>query len=617
MPVILSWLAAGLLELHALYPFIAGTRIIEAPLFMLFAWFLPVSDCFVASAIMSAWILLFRSVPISQDLAGIAANALMFLSFGFFLSRWIPWPQGFLRIENRRRTSRGAWGMDVAPASDFHPKPPAIDEPSPTDRLDHLRKFADPIEGIRRVIEGILPLGANDLLFFAQGDPLRIVESQPPGSGLSLGAPLPESMRPLAGRLLSNRRTVRSAPGETRNGFALVPVPTDSGISGILGAVRSDETSTDEQTVQMLEQGAFFIGRELELKKRIESLYWEVERADCIYRLVGQIAAVAEHSMEGSAGEQSRRVELYRITAEAVRNHLDARRVLMIQVDREGVRGKIAWEAREDGSFDSPEAWEPLEDSFVGWVAREGKFRSVKAGSGLQPLPPKWSESEDGGTILFPVTLPDGFTGVMACLSRAGEDVFGDRDARRGEQFLNVMRMGISHAEEVEHLADEAQKDGLTGLLNRKTFCSTLEKVLSRLDQRRPCAVIMLDVDHFKRINDGYGHPAGDEVIRTIAGVIARTVRKGDFAGRYGGEEFILYLEDVDPAKAMQAAERLRSLIRNVKYNFSGKEISVTASMGVACYPQHGVCGEELLKRSDEALYQSKAGGRDRATLHA
>ncbi len=616
VPGIIAWVAAGVLELHALFPLVAGARIVAAPLFLMFGWFLPGPQGFIASAVVAAWVLLFHSGPLPHVLAGTAVDGVLFLFLGYFLGRWLPWPQGFLRLEKRRTVVPGVSGADRPAGSSVSTDPAAIEEPSPTDRLDRLRRFADPLEGIRRVIEGILPLGGIDLLFYAQGEPLRIVESQPPGCGLAVGSPLPDFLKNSANRVFSSRMTFRSTAGESRHGFVLVPVPTDSGIAGLLGAVRTGEGELEVQAVSMLEQGAFFIGRELELKARIEGVYWEVDRAECIYRLVGQIADVAERSMEGEPGEHSRRVELYRVTAEGVRNHLDARRVLMIQVEKVGKKGKIVWEAREDGTVERPETWEALDGSFVEWVAREGKFRKVPVASGLKPLPPGWSEPDDGNAILLPVSLPDGFPGVMVCLSRAGEGAFDDQDARRGGQFLNVMRMGISHVEEVERLAGDAQKDGLTELLNRKTFCTRLDKVLSRLDRRRPCAVIMLDIDHFKRINDGYGHPAGDEVIRTVAGVIDRTVRKIDFAGRYGGEEFVLYLEDVDPVKALQAAERLRLLIRNVKYNFSGKEISVTASMGVACYPEQGTRGEDLLKHADEALYLSKEGGRDRVSRY-
>ena len=125
----------------------------------------------------------------------------------------------------------------------------------------------------------------------------------------------------------------------------------------------------------------------------------------------------------------------------------------------------------------------------------------------------------------------------------------------------------------------------------------------------------MLDIDHFKRINDTYGHPAGDEVLRKVSDVIRKTVRKVDMAGRYGGEEFSLYLHSTDHMHAVQIAERLRLIIRQTRFVFDRKEVGVTASMGIACHPAHGLTSEDLLRHADDALYRSKQGGRDRTTV--
>jgi len=126
----------------------------------------------------------------------------------------------------------------------------------------------------------------------------------------------------------------------------------------------------------------------------------------------------------------------------------------------------------------------------------------------------------------------------------------------------------------------------------------------------------MLDIDHFKRVNDTYGHPFGDEVLRRVAGILGKAVRKGDAAGRYGGEEFVLYLHMADPAMAQEAAERFRRMIRQARIPHEGREITVTASFGVACAPAHGKEAGVLLKRADEALYLSKQRGRDRVTVY-
>lgn len=628
---VLPWLAALALELHAISPILAGARPFPAPLYLLAAWLLPGRQAAAISTVVAAWTTLFHGGHLSHAAAGTAIDALIFLPAGILLRKWIPYPQGFLRVPARRKGGAGgSTGADSAESAGGS-RPAREKDSFPTDRLDSLRKLADPSEGIRRVLEGVLPACGAELVFFARANPFRLVLCEPQDGALAADAGFPDALRAPCEEAYFTRRPVRSGGNRPADGnpttrlgdripgeIAVVPVATGAGIVGMMGAIRFTEGSWEEPVVPMLEQGAFFVGREIEVKDRLDGVYWEVARADGIYRQVRQIAEVADRSRDGGGEELDRREDLYRITAEGVRDHLDARRVLMIQVDSAGKKGRISCEAREgDLPFEKLEEWEPLDDSFVEWIVRKGKARLVKSGSGIPVLPAAWREAEDGAALLLPVGLPDGFQGVMACLSRLGEgEVFDEeRDLSRGEQFLNVMRMGVSHAAEVERLASEAHRDGLTGLLNRKTFCTRLDRVLERLDLRRPCAVIMLDVDHFKRINDRYGHPAGDEVIRTVAGVIDRTVRKVDLAGRYGGEEFVVYLDGTDESQALQAAERLRILIRNTKYTFAGKEVTVTASMGIACYPVHGTRGDELLRFADEALYRSKAGGRDRATL--
>jgi diguanylate cyclase (GGDEF)-like protein len=611
VPGIAGWLAAGLLEIHAIVPAVGATRVVAAPVFLLLGWSMAAREAFASALVVSLWLLIFRNGTLLHATVGTSIDFAFFLSVGALARRMLPWPQAFIRVESPKSTFIDVPAASGDAANALPPVGLSPDEPFPTDLLDRLRAFAQPDEGIRRVLEGVFNLAGARSAFLAQGDPFRIIASHPPEA-----REIPAGLEKFAPEVVTGVRRVRIEDGPGHPPFALVPVSTSAGNAGILGVVLPAGAPWEEGIVPMLEQGAFFIGRELEMRRRIEAIYWEVDRAEGIYHLVKRISETAERSRVGGDEESSRREELFRITADSVRTQMDARRVLLIQVGPDG-RGRIAWESRDDGrEFRRTDAWEPLGDSYVEWIARKEEARLVNADNTLPVLPERWRETGDHGAILLPVSLPEGFLGVMACFARKGEGFLEKRDIPRGKQFLNVMRMGISHTDEVERLSTEAQRDGLTGLLNRKTFCGRLDNVLSRLDQRRTCAVIMLDIDHFKRINDGYGHPAGDEVIRTVGGVIDRTVRKGDFAGRYGGEEFVLYLEGVDRENAMQTAERLRMLIRNVKYNFAGKEIVVTSSMGVACYPEHGVRGEELLKRADEALYRSKAGGRDRVTLH-
>ena len=129
-------------------------------------------------------------------------------------------------------------------------------------------------------------------------------------------------------------------------------------------------------------------------------------------------------------------------------------------------------------------------------------------------------------------------------------------------------------------------------------------------------AIIMLDLDHFKNINDTFGHQAGDLMLHTIGEILLREVRKSDTACRYGGEEFLLVLYDTSLNDAMARAEHIRKKISHEKFRFATETTTITASLGLAIYPQDGQSMDELIKAADKALYQSKKNGRNRLTVY-
>lgn len=163
-------------------------------------------------------------------------------------------------------------------------------------------------------------------------------------------------------------------------------------------------------------------------------------------------------------------------------------------------------------------------------------------------------------------------------------------------------------------LAELANCDGLTALLNRRAFLRLLREELERSRRyRHPCALLLLDVDRFKAVNDAWGHPAGDAVLRAIAERLRNEVRPTDRVARYGGEEFAVLLPETDAAGAAAAAERVRAAIAATPITLSAdRAVSVTASAGVAAYPVHGSDEEALVAAADGALYAAKDGGRSR-----
>lgn len=166
-------------------------------------------------------------------------------------------------------------------------------------------------------------------------------------------------------------------------------------------------------------------------------------------------------------------------------------------------------------------------------------------------------------------------------------------------------------------LCELSLNDGLTGLMNVRHFRATLEREVDRATRTgEPCALLILDVDHFKTVNDTYGHPAGDVVLQTIAQRLKENLRPMDTVSRYGGEEFSMILPNTLPTSLPKIAERVRCRIASDPFELaSGERIQVTVSIGASCLLpwQPGKAGA-LLEEADRQLYKAKAAGRNRVS---
>lgn len=165
-------------------------------------------------------------------------------------------------------------------------------------------------------------------------------------------------------------------------------------------------------------------------------------------------------------------------------------------------------------------------------------------------------------------------------------------------------------------LQEQAIRDSLTGCFNRRYLDETLERELSRARREGyPLALVILDLDHFKAINDTYGHLAGDEALRQLAHTLHADIRHEDVLCRYGGEEFIILMPRMPLSIAAERAERWRLKIEAIRIAFGNFELSFTASAGVAAYPDHGKTPDQLTHAADQALYQAKDQGRNRIVI--
>jgi diguanylate cyclase len=162
-----------------------------------------------------------------------------------------------------------------------------------------------------------------------------------------------------------------------------------------------------------------------------------------------------------------------------------------------------------------------------------------------------------------------------------------------------------------------SQIDGLTGLFNRRTWQGHLEREHVRCRRSgHASTLVMFDIDHFKRINDNYGHQAGDAALQLLSGALRNHVRGNDIAGRYGGEEFGVLLPDTDEAGAIQFAERLRIIVEGLIVDWGEEQIRFTISLGLHCHTPETLSDKDWLEGADQALYASKEGGRNRTTLY-
>lgn len=221
------------------------------------------------------------------------------------------------------------------------------------------------------------------------------------------------------------------------------------------------------------------------------------------------------------------------------------------------------------------------------------------------------AQSEDGIPLLLVGSEPSTVEMRRAAMTEGAFDYFALPDEI--ELLIERTQQLVLLRQKIDLLRADADLDSLTGLANRRRFRVALSREVERWRRYRvPCALLMLDIDHLKSINDRFGHPAGDVVIRQIAQTLKEVSRDNDTAARLGGEEFALVLAGVDMQKAVAAGARLRAVLGAKRVEGIG---TVTVSIGVAGCPESATSERALYSASDEALYVSKNAGRDRVSV--
>jgi len=225
-------------------------------------------------------------------------------------------------------------------------------------------------------------------------------------------------------------------------------------------------------------------------------------------------------------------------------------------------------------------------------------------------------------TLKSHLTLPLAVEGeILGCLSLNSDEpnAFDAQDL----QFLSVigyqMAASLKHFQRFSSVKNMATYDTLTGLYNRRYFEERLGVEAEKsFYSGVPLSLVMVDIDHFKKVNDTFGHTEGDQILCKISSLLKNSVRRKDTVARYGGEEFILILPEAGLEQSFVIAERIRQSVEKTLFEVERAQVNLTLSMGISNFPSHRVKSkEELIKMADQALYDAKRGGRNRVCIFA
>ena len=260
-----------------------------------------------------------------------------------------------------------------------------------------------------------------------------------------------------------------------------------------------------------------------------------------------------------------------------------------------------------------------LSGSRTGWVLETGQALPLSQNSGgsralfhaKEKLPRfEW-------VLLLPFAS-ESAEGVLGCLVLASR-----KRSRQGSFVLRLLELlsrqataALLNARLFERMESLATTDGLTGLCNHRTFQERLDEELRRAQRTgRPVSVVLTDIDHFKKFNDTYGHPVGDAVLRHLSRIYRQSIRDMDLVARYGGEEFVFVFPETRLSRVKEVCERIRKNVARTKLREGDLELSITISLGIACFPDHATTKSELIECADKALYRAKETGRNRVCV--
>lgn len=395
---------------------------------------------------------------------------------------------------------------------------------------------------------------------------------------------------------------------ETIAAFLGVPVVEGGHLRGVLCVDRRENKAFGIKDTQVVEETARWIVRAIENERlfaSIEKSRHELSRFFEASRRLNSVLTPAE---------------VFKVALETAADIVPYDVAAITSYDAEADTHVIE-AATGTGSFESAAAWKgqtfPSNTGLVSMVVKNRHY--LPYGGTLRDHDP--TLFADGETLaglksmlVLPLIVQDQPIGTFIVGHSAAHRYNVERREML-EVVSNQVAITLQNAYLYARMEEMATTDGLTGLVNHRTFQSKLDEAIAR--QRRtnkPFALLLTDIDHFKSVNDTHGHPAGDEVLRQVATCFRANLRETDVPARYGGEEFVIILEETDLAGAVVIADRLRNEIKKLKFTSEKGPFQCTISMGIGYWPEDASTKQELIDHADRALYFSKHNGRDRVT---
>jgi diguanylate cyclase (GGDEF)-like protein len=387
--------------------------------------------------------------------------------------------------------------------------------------------------------------------------------------------------------------------------FVAVPLDEDGHLRGVLAADRRTQRAFDEKDEALLVGAARQILRAIQSERvfaAVERSKYEKERFFRASEMLNQALTLEQ---------------VYEVAVRAAREICDFDFAAITLVTKETRKHTITF-AVGDGRTELENLTFSDNAGLAAMVVKNKHYLPVggdRDAIGETPVFTKKVKALRGysSLLVLPLVCADDAIGSFTIAARR-RGVFGKDKRDMLGVIANQVAVSIENAKMYKMMEEMATTDGLTGLLNHRTF---QERILGMIDRSerlsKNCALILCDIDHFKKINDTYGHPIGDVVLKRVAKVLAGCVRKIDLVARYGGEEFALVLEETGSMGARELAERIRAEVQKQQFTSEKGNFAITMSLGIAAYPDDGAEKQVLIEHADQALYYAKHNGRNRS----